>query len=56
MEQTAYQLVPQKYLHKPDLSGRMIKWAIELSEYGIEYQPRLSIKRQVMANFIVEIP
>ena len=56
MEQTAYQLVPQKYLHKPDLSGRMLKWAIELSEYGIEYQPRLSIKRQVMANFIVEIP
>ena len=31
-------------LHKPDLSGKMLKWAIELSEYGIEYQPRLSIK------------
>ena len=31
-------------LHKLDLSGRMLKWAIELSEYGIEYQPRLSIK------------
>ena len=43
-------------LHKPDLSGRMLKWAIELSEYGIEYQPRLSIKGQVMVDFIVEIP
>ena len=31
-------------LHKPDLSGRMLQWAIELSEYGIEYQPRLSMK------------
>ncbi|KAL6320688.1 hypothetical protein AAG906_008688 [Vitis piasezkii] len=41
-------------LHKPDLLGRMMKWAIELSEYRIEYQPRLSIKGQVMANFIVE--
>ena len=31
-------------LHKPDLSGRMLQWAIELSEYEIEYQPRLSMK------------
>ena len=42
-------------LHKPDLLRRMLKWAIELSEYRIEYQPRLSIKGQVMADFIVEI-
>nr|CAN74728.1 hypothetical protein VITISV_001869 [Vitis vinifera] len=41
-------------LHKPDLSEIMLKWAIELSEYGIEYQPRLSIKGQVMVDFIVE--
>ena len=41
-------------LHKPDLSGRMLQWAIELSEYGIEYQPRLSMKRQVMVDFVVE--
>lgn len=31
-------------LHKPDLSGRLVKWAIELSEYGIKYQPRLAMK------------
>ena len=43
-------------LHKPNLLGRMLKWAIELSEYGIEYQPRLSIKGQVMADFILEVP
>lgn len=43
-------------LHKPDISRRLLKWAIELSEYGIKYQPRLSIKGQVMADFIVEIP
>ena len=42
-------------LHKPDLSGRMLKWVIELSEYGIEYQPRLALKGQVMADFIVEL-
>ena len=31
-------------LHKLDLSGRMLKWVIELSEYKIKYQPRLAMK------------
>nr|CAN74249.1 hypothetical protein VITISV_035574 [Vitis vinifera] len=41
-------------LHKSDLIGRMLQWTIELSEYGIEFQPRLSMKGQVMANFVLE--
>ncbi|RVW94408.1 hypothetical protein CK203_035733 [Vitis vinifera] len=41
-------------LHKPDLTGRMLQWAIELSEFGIEFQPRLSMKGQVMADFVLE--
>ncbi|RVW70030.1 Retrovirus-related Pol polyprotein from transposon 17.6 [Vitis vinifera] len=41
-------------LHKPDLTGRMLQWAIELSEYGIEFQPKLSMKGQVMADFVLE--
>ncbi|RVW70979.1 Transposon Tf2-2 polyprotein [Vitis vinifera] len=41
-------------LHKPDLIGRMLQWAIELSEFGIEFQPRLSMKSQVMADFVLE--
>ena len=40
-------------LHKPDLTGRMLQWAIELSEFGIEFQPRLSMKGQVMADFVL---
>ena len=43
-------------LHKPDLSGRMMKWAIELSEYDIQYKPRLSLKGQILVYFIVELP
>ncbi|RVW31289.1 Transposon Tf2-12 polyprotein [Vitis vinifera] len=41
-------------LHKPDLTGRMLQWAIELREFGIEFQPRLSMKGQVMADFVLE--
>ncbi|WJZ86481.1 hypothetical protein VitviT2T_005931 [Vitis vinifera] len=43
-------------MHKPDLFGRLVRWAIELSEYGIKYQPRLAMKGHVMANFIAETP
>ena len=38
------------------MSGRMLKWTIELSEYGIKYLLRLTSKRQVMIDFIVELP
>ena len=42
-------------IHKPDLSERMARWAIELSEFGIQYNPRLIKKGQVMADFLAEI-
>ena len=34
----------------------MLKWVIKLSEYGIKYQPKLALKRQIMVDFIVEFP
>ena len=43
-------------IHKLNMSGRMARWAMELSEYGIQYKPRLSKKGQVLADFIAEIP
>ena len=43
-------------IHKPDLSRRMARWAVELSEYGIQYKPRLAKKEQVLENFLAEIP
>ena len=42
-------------LHKPKITGRMLQWAIELSEYGIDYQPILSLNGQVMVDFIAEL-
>ena len=39
-------------IHKPDLLGRMARWAIELSEFSIQYKPRLALKGQVLVNFL----
>ncbi|XP_070029018.1 uncharacterized protein [Nicotiana sylvestris] len=39
-------------LHKPELSGRLAKWAVEISEFNIEYKPRTAIKSQVLADFV----
>ncbi|KAK4410118.1 hypothetical protein Sango_0084800 [Sesamum angolense] len=33
----------------------MVKWTVELSEYGIEFHPRPAIKAQVLADFVVEL-
>ena len=41
-------------LHKPKLSGRLTKWTVELSEYDITFQPRTTLKSQVLDDFIVE--
>ena len=42
-------------LSKPDLSGRLTKWAIELGVYDIQYAPKTSRKGQAVADFLVEI-
>lgn len=41
-------------LHSPNAVGRMMRWAVELGEYGLEYQPRSAIKFQMMADFIAK--
>ncbi|CAL1405791.1 unnamed protein product [Linum trigynum] len=44
----------RRILKGMDVSGRMTKWAVELSEYDVTYAPRPSIKGQVLADFIAE--
>ncbi|XP_062088902.1 uncharacterized protein LOC133795468 [Humulus lupulus] len=41
-------------LHKPELSGRLAKWAVELGEHDITFQPRTTIKSQVLADFVAD--
>ncbi|XP_075515705.1 uncharacterized protein LOC142550517 [Primulina tabacum] len=38
-----------------EVSGRMVKWTIELGEYDIEYQPRAPIKAQALTDFLIEM-
>ncbi|XP_016199102.1 uncharacterized protein LOC107640063 [Arachis ipaensis] len=45
----------RQVLQKPDLAGRMMAWAIELSQYDLQYKPRQAIKAQAMADFLVEV-
>jgi len=44
----------QKAMNKPEAAGRMVQWAIELSQFDIEYHPLTAIKSQALADFIVE--
>ncbi|XP_075486188.1 uncharacterized protein LOC142525782 [Primulina tabacum] len=37
------------------VSGRMIKWIVELGEYDIEYKPRVAIKAQALSDFLSEM-
>ena len=50
--------VPTEYpmkqvLHKPETSGRLMKWAIELSELDIRYKPKTAIKGQILVDFVM---
>jgi len=44
----------KKVLQKPDASGRMLKWAVELSEFDISYKSRTTIKGQALVDFVAE--
>ena len=44
----------KQVLHKPESSGRLMKWAIELSEFDIRYKLKTAIKGQFLADFVME--
>lgn len=41
-------------LHWPNILGWLVKWAIELKEWDIIYQPQLEVKAHALANFVLE--
>ena len=41
-------------MNRLEAAGRLIQWAVELSEFDIRYQPRHAIKAQTLVDFIAE--
>ncbi|KAM6543105.1 hypothetical protein CsatB_007552 [Cannabis sativa] len=44
----------RKVLQKPDAFGQFLKWAVELGQYEVIFQPRTTIKGQALAHFVAE--
>ena len=44
----------KKPMNKLEAARRMVRWAIELSQFDIEYHPRTAIKAQALVDFIAE--
>ncbi|GAV88755.1 hypothetical protein CFOL_v3_32176 [Cephalotus follicularis] len=42
----------KQVLAKPDTSGRLIKWSVELGEYHVKFEARPAIKSQVLTDFV----
>ncbi|XP_071739725.1 uncharacterized protein [Rutidosis leptorrhynchoides] len=49
-----YLPIEKLLLYKPEISGRLTKWEIELGEHEISYCARSAIKGQVMADYLAE--
>ena len=45
----------KQILQKTDISNRLVKWVVELSEYNIRYKPRSPIKTQFLSDILVEL-
>ena len=44
----------KKSINKPEAAGRMVQWAIKLSQFDIKYHPRIAIKAHALGDFITE--
>ena len=44
----------KRAMSSPEAVGRMALWAIELSEFDVQYRPRMAVKGQIVADFIAE--
>ena len=44
----------RRAMSNPEAAGRLALWAIELSEFDIQYRLRIAIKGQVVVDFIAE--
>nr|GEU91847.1 reverse transcriptase domain-containing protein [Tanacetum cinerariifolium] len=46
----------KQIVSRPDVAGRLQKWSVMLGEHNITYRPRMSVKGQILADFLTEMP
>jgi hypothetical protein len=44
----------KKILQRPDISGRMVNWVIEIGEFNINFLPRMAINGQALVDFLAD--
>jgi hypothetical protein len=49
---TSYPL--RAVLHNPNATGNIVKWAVELAEFELDFIVRHMIKSQVLSDFVVD--
>ncbi|KAK0583819.1 hypothetical protein LWI29_003474 [Acer saccharum] len=43
-----------QFMQRPNVSGKLVSWALELTQYDITFKPRVAIKRHALADFVAE--
>ena len=44
----------RKAMSRLDVVGRMVQYAVELSQFDIDYKPQTAMKAQTLADFVTE--
>ena len=44
----------RKAVGRPNVTGRIVQWAVKLSQFDVDYKPRTAIKAQALADFVAE--
>ncbi|XP_075515655.1 uncharacterized protein LOC142550316 [Primulina tabacum] len=45
----------ERIMTHPEVSGRMVKWTVELGKYDMEYKPRAAIKAHALSDYLLEM-
>ncbi|KAI9153774.1 hypothetical protein LWI28_016358 [Acer negundo] len=46
--------IQRSVYYRPDVSGRLVLWALELIKFDLKYKPRSTIKAQALTDFVME--
>ena len=44
----------RKAMGRLDVAGKMVQWAVELSQFDVDYRPQTAIKAHALADFVAK--